>query len=123
MSPPYGPPKRPGGPGAPGPYGPAPQQPQGQPYGHGPHAHPHGQWPQHNPYVAPHHGHAAQGHHAPPRYLPAPDPDRGRRMVGLTLWVLGMIAGVLLNVSFTLAQIFLSRNPERTFSAILTGAV
>jgi RsiW-degrading membrane proteinase PrsW (M82 family) len=34
-----------------------------------------------------------------------------------------MIAGVVLNVTFTLAEVFLSRNPERTFSAILTGAV
>jgi len=107
MNNPYGPP--------PGPYGQPPyQQPQGaQP-----------QYPGQNPY-----GHQGYGHNvaayaaAPPMPMEAPDPDKRRRAVGLGIWTIGIVSGVVLNILFTLAEIFLSKSPGRMFSAVLTGTL
>jgi RsiW-degrading membrane proteinase PrsW (M82 family) len=104
------------------------------PYGPpGPHGRP--PYPQHHPHNPGQPGHPQQpypGAYAPPQQpygyaqpaaLPAPDPDKGRRTLGLALWVLGILAGIVLNVVFTLAEIGMSSSPGRMLSAMLTGAL
>jgi protease PrsW len=111
---PYGPP--------PGPYGhsPYPQQHQAhgaQPQGHG-----------HVPYGQQGYGHGAPGYgpygapQAPVPHEPH-DPDKRRRAVGLGLWIVGILSGIVLNILFTLAEIFLSKSPGRMLSAVLTGTL
>jgi RsiW-degrading membrane proteinase PrsW (M82 family) len=86
--------------------------------GHGPP--PHGGYPQHGypPQQGgyPHHG------YSPPPVAPR-DPDRGRRVAGLTLWILGVLVGVALNLLFTMAEVLLSKDPGVTLEATMIGAV
>ena len=106
---PYGPP--------PGPYGYPPQQQQQQ------QQHPHHQQQQHGapgPYGQPPQYAAPYGYGQPP---PAPDPDKRRRVVGFWLWLAGMVAGVILNVLFTLAQVIFSKAPGEMAGAIFVGAI
>jgi protease PrsW len=44
-------------------------------------------------------------------------------MVGLGLWVAGILAGIVLNILFQLAEVFLSKNPGRMVESVLTGAL
>ena len=44
-------------------------------------------------------------------------------MVGFGIWGLGILAGIVLNILFTLAEIFFSKTPGRMMSAVLTGAI
>jgi protease PrsW len=73
-------------------------------------------------------GHQGHAHHAfhshppPPHEAPEPDPDRGHRLVGLWLWIIGIAIGLVLNVLFTYAEIRFSKNPDMG-GAILLGAV
>ncbi|MDI3282344.1 PrsW family glutamic-type intramembrane protease [Polyangium sp. 15x6] len=98
MNNPYGPP--------PGPYGHAPYPQQQRP-----------PYPGQAPYPP-------QGYGAPqPPVTTEPDPDKRRRAAGLAIWILGMIAGVVLNILFTLAEIFLSKAPGQMMSAVLKGAL
>lgn len=108
---PYGYPQQGGHYGAPGPY--APQQ-GGPPYGP----------PQGGPQYAPQQQHGPYGYGGPPPapIRPLPDPDKQRRAVGLSLWILGIVAGVVLNVLFTLAEVFFSKSPGTMASAIFVGA-
>ena len=53
--------------------------------------------------------------------LDAPDPDRKFRMVGLTLWIVGMVAGIGLNVSFKFLELFTARNPGAAIANLLLG--
>jgi protease PrsW len=101
------------------PYGPPPG-----PYGHAPY--PQQQHQQQRPQAPyPQQGYGPQpGYGAPqPPVSPAPDPDKQRRTVGLGLWIAGMLAGVVLNILFTLAEVFLSKSPGRMLSAVLTGSL
>ena len=50
------------------------------------------------------------------------DADRGRRIFGLSLWLVGILIGVVLNVLFTLLEILASKHPEQAASATLIGA-
>ncbi len=85
------------------------------PYGPPPGPHGHAPYPQH-----------PQAHGSPP-HAPVPheppDPEKRHRMVGFGIWTLGMVAGVVLNILFTLAEIFLSKAPGRMLSAVLTGVL
>src|SRR5436190_683672 len=136
MSSGYGPPGGPGGYGYPpgggggGGYGQPPGGGYGQPPGGG-----YGQ-PPGGGYGQPPGGGYGQpppqqpmGYGAPPPAFqpapeaPAPDPDRRRRLVGLWLWILGMLAGIVLNILFEMAEIFLSRNPGNTRYAVFIGAM
>lgn len=89
------------------PYGSRPAPPQG----HSPYPHP----------GAPAYG---QGYTpGPPRQVEPPDPDKRRRMVGFGIWGLGIAAGIVLNILFTLAEIIFSKAPGRMFSSMMTGAL
>ncbi|MRG92060.1 PrsW family intramembrane metalloprotease [Polyangium spumosum] len=92
------------------------------PYGSPPGRHGHAPYPypQHPQAPYPQHGHGAPQRHVPQE---PPDPDKRRRVVGLGLWIVGMLAGVVLNILFTMAEIFLSKAPGRMLSAVLTGAL
>jgi protease PrsW len=103
MSNPYGPP---GGYRPPG-YG---QQQPG--YGQQPYQ---GQWRQPAPYQQP-------GFALPP-LQPPPDRDRTRRVVGLTLWILAMVVGAILNVVFQFLEIFSAASPGQMLSAVVQGAL
>lgn len=101
--------------GPPGPYGQPHHYPQQQQQ-HGPGGHggpPYG-YGQPGAYGGP-----PQGYGVPV----APDPDKRRRAVGLGLFVVGIVSGIVLNILFTLAEIFFSKAPGRMVSAMLTGAV
>ncbi len=52
-----------------------------------------------------------------------PNPERTRRSVGLGLWIVAMVIGVILNVFFQLAEIFMSKNPGKMAAAVSTGAL
>ena len=97
-----------GSPPGPGPYGYPPQQQPG-PYGQQP--------PQQ--YGGQGYGYGQQ---RPPPVAPV-DPDRRRRAIGLWLWIIGMIAGVVLNVLFTLFQVIFSSSPGQMAGAIFIGAI
>jgi RsiW-degrading membrane proteinase PrsW (M82 family) len=57
----------------------------------------------------------------PPAHMP--DPERGRRMVGLVLYVLGMIAGaILLVLLFFLVPVVMGIGPQMSV-AMLVGAI
>ncbi len=97
------------------PYG-QPPGPYGQP------SYPHQQAPQHYGGMPP--GYGAQGPYRPPHApQPAPDPDKRRRQVGLGIWIVGILSGIVLNILFTLAEIVFSNAPGRMVSAVLTGAI
>ncbi len=86
------------------PYGPSPYpQQRPAPYGHGP-------------------GHSGgpPGARSP---IEPPDPERNRRLMGFGIWGLGIAAGVVLNILFTLAEIAFSKAPGRMMSAVVTGAI
>jgi protease PrsW len=138
MSNPYGPPggypPRPPGSGQPPGYG-QPQQPgYGQPQqpGYGQPQQPGYGQPQQPAYgqrpgygqQAPGHGQPQQAAHGYFGYAAElPDPDRRRRTVGLTLWILAMLIGVVLNVAFQFLEVFSSRNPGKMVNAVLEGAL
>ncbi|HVK66312.1 MAG TPA: PrsW family intramembrane metalloprotease, partial [Polyangium sp.] len=82
------------------------------PYGHAPYPPQQPRYPGQAPYTPPGHGAFAE-----------PDPDKRRRGVGLALWIVGMLAGVVLNILFTMAEIFLSKAPGRMLAAVLTGSL
>src|SRR5262249_55198919 len=52
-----------------------------------------------------------------------PSPDRQRRIVGLTLWILAMVAGLNLNVIFQFLEIFGSKSPGQMLDAVVQGAL
>lgn len=52
-----------------------------------------------------------------------PSPDRRRRIVGLSLWVVGILVGIVLNILFTVLEIASSRNSGEALSATLVGAL
>ncbi len=98
------------------------------PYGQGgPPPGPYGQYPQQQG------GPGYYGQPYPPQYpvqpppvRPGPNPhdaDRRRRLTGFWLWVVGMIAGVVLNILFTLAQVIFSNSPAQMAGSVLIGAV
>jgi protease PrsW len=113
----------------------------GRPPGQGGHGHPqqqrhHGHG--HQGWNQPHQGYGpppGQGHGygAPPggygaaayagAQVVAPDPYGTRKMVGLTLYIIAMLAGIVLNIIFQMLEIFGSRNPARMFEAVMTGAL
>lgn len=98
MSNPYGPPGgyRPQGYGQPA-YG-RPQQPGwGQPQAYG------------------------QRPAGPP--APVPDPERNRRIVGLTLWILMMVVGAVLNIAFQFLEVFSAAKPGQMLAAVMQGAL
>lgn len=105
----------------------------GPPHGHGPYGYPQQQQPygvqgSHGYQGAPQHG-APYGYGggppAPPPQpaRPRPDPDQTRRNVGLALWIIGIIAGVILNIVFTLAEVLFSKSPGAMAGAIVVGAL
>jgi RsiW-degrading membrane proteinase PrsW (M82 family) len=110
-----------GGPYGPGGYGRPPQQGG---YGQAPQGY--GQAPQQGGY-----GHAPQGYGRPQYAAPQagwsvaalPDGDSRRRKVGFAIWALGIVVGVVLNILFTLAEVFLSKSPDRMAGAIVLGAL
>ncbi|WP_437902455.1 PrsW family glutamic-type intramembrane protease [Sorangium sp. So ce327] len=117
-----------------GPQGHAyPQAPQGYAQGHaysqGPQGHAYPQGPQGHAYpLAPqgyargHQGHAYAHHHAGyPAAVRRFDPDRRLRIAGLWLWAIGLIAGAVLNVLFTLLGVIESGGSM--LSAMLVGAL
>ncbi len=85
-------------------------------------AHPNAQ--QHGYAAAQHAQHGAFQHRPREAPLPgAPAPDRHRLRVGLVLWVLGLVAGVVLNVFFTFLEIAMAPDPGRVASAMVQGAI
>ncbi len=50
-------------------------------------------------------------------------PDRARRAVGLTLWIVMMTAGVVLNVVFQFGEIVGAAQPGQMQAAVLHGAL
>jgi RsiW-degrading membrane proteinase PrsW (M82 family) len=123
----------PGGWGPPGGgYGHPQQQQQQQQGGYGQPGH--GHYPQTGPGpsgygLPPGYGHAAPQYAAPghgmavPYAVDPPSPDRRRRIVGLWLWIIGILTGIALNILFTMAEVFLSRDPGATFWAMCVGAL
>lgn len=96
-----------------------------QPYGNppGPYGYPQQQQQQPAPYGQQQPGGGGYGYgHRPPPVAP-PDPDRRRRIVGLWLWIVGMLAGVVLNILFTLFQVIFSPSPGQMAGAIFIGAI
>jgi len=98
------------------------QNPYGPPYGpqgHAPHpSHP--QYPQ-QPYGVP-----GGGPYRPPQAptpREPPDPDRRLRMIGLGIWIAGIVIGIVLNILFQAAEIGLAKSPGRMIEAVLTGAL
>jgi len=57
----------------------------------------------------------------PSSALLIPEPHQTRRRVGLVLWMVMMLVGVILNILFQLAEIFGSKHPGRMFDSVLTG--
>ena len=78
----------------------------------------------------PHHGYGYGGHRPPqavyhrpaPRPRP-PDPDRKHRIVGLTLWIIGMVIGIVLNIFGTVVEVFTAPNPGNVAGAMVVGAL
>lgn len=110
---------------------PYPQQPPGQPYPQQPRYPQQGQ-PQYPP--QPQYGGQGQGfgppgpgapQHSfgPPRGVAPRDPDRTRRLVGLWLWIIGMVIGIGLNIVFTLMEVVFSRRPGDAAYATMIGAL
>jgi RsiW-degrading membrane proteinase PrsW (M82 family) len=63
-------------------------------------------------------------YYQPPRPQPElPSPDRGRRIAGLAVWIVGMVIGIILNIIFQFLEIASSRHPGQMFLAVLEGAV
>ncbi|WP_437954555.1 PrsW family glutamic-type intramembrane protease [Sorangium sp. So ce119] len=75
------------------------------------------------PHGAPHpaYAHSPAGYPAVIRVARRPDPDRRRRIAGLWLWANGIIAGVVLNVIFTLFGVLGSGGSM--LSAMVVGAL
>ncbi len=107
----YGPPQQQG-------YG-RPQQPQ-QGYGRPPQQG-YGQVPQHG-YVQARQPYAAPGGQWGV-VAALPDADSRRRKVGFAIWALGIVIGIVLNILFTLAEVFLSKSPGRMAEAMIMGAL
>jgi RsiW-degrading membrane proteinase PrsW (M82 family) len=64
------------------------------------------------------------GYGPPPQQARAPrDPDQTRRMVGLGIWIIGILVGIVLNIIFTLLEIGSSRRPEDAAYATFIGAL
>lgn len=112
-----------------GPYGhgggygrpPHPGQPGHGQHGYGAPPQPHGYGPAPQGYVQ-----ARQVYAAPQAAwtpLDVPDHDSTRRKVGFAIWLLGILVGIVLNVLFTLAEVFMSSSPPKMASAIVLGAV
>ncbi|WP_437790941.1 PrsW family glutamic-type intramembrane protease [Sorangium sp. So ce693] len=101
------------------------QGPQGdaqgqQGHAHGPEGHAYPQAPQ--GYAQRQQGHAYAHHHAGyPAAVRRFDPDRRLRIAGLWLWAIGLIAGAVLNVLFTLLGVIESGGSM--LSAMLVGAL
>lgn len=51
------------------------------------------------------------------------DPDAGRKKLGLGLWVVGILAGIFLNILFQLAEVLMADNPGKAASAVVAGAL
>jgi RsiW-degrading membrane proteinase PrsW (M82 family) len=121
-----------------------PQQPYGQappgagqgraPYGQPPYAGQPAPWSGQPPYAqAPYSPQGPPPHSAQQAYwahqqaiaaaAALPDPERGRRVAGLALWIIAILAGIVLNVAFQFLEIFGSKNPDRMLSAVIEGAV
>jgi RsiW-degrading membrane proteinase PrsW (M82 family) len=58
-----------------------------------------------------------------PQAGPLPDPDRQRRMVGLAVWIVAMVVGLILNIAFQFLEIFGSRSPAQMASSVIEGAI
>lgn len=123
MSNPYGPPG-----GRPPGYGMT--QPAGGPYPHSqqPHSGPqgapgsYGQQQQQQTYAqAPYYAHGTPY----PGYAQRPpaDPDKTRRSVGLVLFILAMLAGLVLNIAFQFLEIFSNKHPARMMDSVITGTI
>jgi RsiW-degrading membrane proteinase PrsW (M82 family) len=126
MSNPYDP-RRPGGYGPPPQQG-YPQQPQQQqPQQQGGYGYPQqGGYgyppPQQQGYGQPQGFGYPQPYAAPTAEPDMPSPDRGRRIAGLVVWILGMVVGVVLNILFQFLEIYYSKNPGKMIDAVMTGA-
>lgn len=93
----------------------------GQPPGYAPQGQ--GHYPQPQPGYGQAHGYGQSHQYAQaPQAAPA-DPDRGRRIAGLIVWILGMLLGIGLNIFFHMANIFLSKSPGKVMGALVTGAI
>jgi protease PrsW len=76
----------------------------------------------------PHYGYG--GHHPQhaahrrpaPRARP-PDPDQKHRVVGLTLWIIGMVIGIVLNVFGTVLEVATAKDPGGVAGAMVIGAL
>lgn len=107
------------------------------PYGYGGGGYRPPQPPGYTPQGQPPHqgyGHPQQPHHGPVRHaygapqaafvhLRVPDPDSRRRKVGLALWMLGIVVGIVLNIAFTLLEVIFSKSPARMADAMVLGAL
>jgi RsiW-degrading membrane proteinase PrsW (M82 family) len=51
------------------------------------------------------------------------DPDRTRRQIGLVLWVLGIVAGVVMNILFFGLEILSAKRPDVVAEAMIVGAI
>ncbi len=61
--------------------------------------------------------------HRPAPNTELPDPDRGRRLVGLTFFIFGVLGGLtLLVLLFLVFPLFETRNPGEVYIAMLIGA-
>jgi RsiW-degrading membrane proteinase PrsW (M82 family) len=65
--------------------------------------------------------HLAGGGHAPG--ATGRDPDRTRRQIGLALWIIGILAGIVLNILFFGVEIFSSKRPGVVAEAMIMGAI
>jgi RsiW-degrading membrane proteinase PrsW (M82 family) len=108
------------------PYGPPgggrPSQPYGQPY-YGPEATQPTQQGTQPPGYAQQQAYWAQQQARVAQAPGLPDPDRRRRMVGLAVYGIAMVVGLVLNVAFQFLEIFGSKSPGRMFSAVIEGAI
>lgn len=101
-------------------YGRPPHPGHGQ-HGYGAPPQPHGHGPAPQGYIQ-----ARQVYAAPQAAwtpLDVPDHDSTRRKVGFAIWLLGILVGIVLNVLFTLAEVFMSSSPSKMASAIVLGAL
>src|SRR5258708_12937822 len=53
----------------------------------------------------------------------APDPDRRRRMVGLALYIIAILIGIVLNIAFQFLEVFSAKNPGQMAGAVMTAAI
>ena len=124
-------------------YGRPPQQPPQQGYGQAPQGYGqapqgYGQAPQGYGQAPQGYGQAPQGYghsygrqsqfaqrygHQPWAQQAIPDGDARRAKIGLALWIVGLIVGIVLNILFTLAEVFLSKSPGRMAEAMIMGAI